>query len=767
MENIPDFSWRIIIDLLKYTDPALYNRIARRMMNYLYKRNIKEVEEVMRKIETSNNYELYSDTQQNQPLPRINQESLEKILGEVFEIADRTLSSQNIVDMIKIWLKQEQSRFLSLASEKRDVSLKEITDAIHRFSRMPNTQKSLSSEERLGIKVALIRRFLSEDLNYINVTKEHTTVADFENILSRTIGPPNGNGKLGGKSAGLFRAWKIIIAAKKDYISLRNVTIPKTWYITSDGIIEFLHFNAMEEMPTVKYRNPSEIRKEHPYIEQLVKNSSLPPEIISGLNFALDDFSDNPLIVRSSSLLEDMQGSAFAGKYKSLFVANQGPKKKRLEDLIDAVLEVYASVFGPDPIEYRKERGLIDFNEEMAIMIQDVVGKKVSNKYFFPAFAGVAFSRNEFRWSPRIKREDGVIRLVSGLGTRAVDRVENDYPLLVSPRQPKIKVNSDFDDILKYSQRNVDVINLKENRFETISFERLVQECGQDFPALSYVASVFKDSYLYTSSGNLFDLTEGQPIITFTKLLDKSPFISEMNDMLHILEDTLGWPVDVEFACDGDVSKIYLLQCRPQSFSAEKMGITVPKDIKKEDILFTANKHIINTGKFEDIEYIVYVDPDGYKSLESYEDLLEIGKIISDLNRKLPKRKFILIGPGRWGSRGDIKLGVRVIYSDINNTSMIIEIARSKQGYVPEPSFGTHFFQDLVEGDIGYLPLYPDEEGIIFKEEFFLNSSNNLSVLLPDEKKYESVVKVLRLSNPLTVVMNSEESLAVGFIIRS
>lgn len=757
--------WKIIIDLLKYTDSSLYNRLARKMMNYLYKRNIKEIEEIMKRIEVSNNYEFYSDSISNQPLPRLNQGSLEIILDAIFEVADKNLSPEQIVNMIRIWLKQEQSRFLSLAAEKRDISLAEITDAILRFLKMPNAQKSLSSEERIGMKVALIRRFLSEDMNYINITKKLTTVADFEDILTHTIGPPGGNGKLGGKAAGLFRASKIIFAAKKDFISLRNISIPKTWYITSDGIIDFLHFNALEEMPTIKYRNPSEIRKEYPYIEQLVKNSSLPPDIISGLNFALDDFGVKPLIVRSSSLLEDMQGSAFAGKYKSLFVANQGSKKKRLEELINAILEVYASVFGPDPIEYRKERGLIDFNEEMAIMIQEVVGKRVCNKYFFPAFAGVAFSYNEFRWSPRIKREDGIIRFVVGLGTRAVDRVGNDYPMLISPGQPKIKVNTDFEDILRYSQKNVDVINLEKNRFETVSFEKLVQECGQDFPSLSYVASVYKESYLYTPIGNLFDLTEGQPVVTFAKLLDKSPFIQEIRDMLNVLEKTLGWPVDIEFACDGDISKIYLLQCRPQSFMLGEPDISIPKNIKEENILFTARKYI-NTGKFENQEYIVYVDPDEYNSLESYEDLLEIGKIISELNSKLPKRKFILMGPGRWGSRGDIKLGVRVIYSDINNTSILIEIAKSKQEYSPELSFGTHFFQDLVEGNIGYLPVYPDEDGIIFNEEFFKNSRNMLTKLLPDKKKFENAVRVIHLDIPLSVLMDSRENYAVCFLER-
>ena len=131
--------------------------------------------------------------------------------------------------------------------------------------------------------------------------------------------------------------------------------------------------------------------------------------------------------MRSSSLLEDRTGAAFSGKYKSLFLGNQGTKQERLAALMDAIAEVYASVFGPDPIEYRAERGLLDVHEEMGILIQEVVGQR-AGRYFLPAWSGVAFSNNEFRWSPRIRREDGLIRLVPGLGTRAVDRVGDDYP---------------------------------------------------------------------------------------------------------------------------------------------------------------------------------------------------------------------------------------------------------------------------------------------------------------------------------------------------
>ena len=223
---------------------------------------------------------------------------------------------------------------------------------------------------------------------------------------------------------------------------------------------ELLHYNNLEEVNEQKYKDLEEIRIEYPNIIRLMKNAEFPPEILKSLSVALDDFGDNPLIVRSSSVLEDQIGAAFSGKYKSLFLANQGTKAKRLEALKGAITEVYASVYGPDPIQYRAERGLLDIHEEMGILIQEVVGFRV-DEYFFPLFSGVAFSNNEYRWSPRINREDGLVRAVPGLGTRAVDRLTDDFPIMICPQQPDIRVNSIPEEVKRYSPRRMDVINLE------------------------------------------------------------------------------------------------------------------------------------------------------------------------------------------------------------------------------------------------------------------------------------------------------------------
>jgi predicted nucleotidyltransferase len=487
-------------------------------------------------------------------------------------------------------------------------------------------------------------------------------------------------------------------------------------------------------------------------------------EIIRGLSIALDDFGETPIIVRSSSLLEDRFGAAFSGKYKSLFLANQGSKKERLNALTDAIAEVYASTFSPDPIAYRSEMGLLDFNEKMGIMIQEVVGTKIGN-YYLPSFAGVAFSNNEFRWSSRIKQKDGLIRMVPGLGTRAVDRISEDYPVLIAPAKADLRVNVTPDEIIRYSPKNIDIINLDTNSLETVEIKWFIEKFGNQIPEIQNIVSVVNGDLIRkpTSLFNI-DFEKDELLVTFEGLLQKTDFIKNINNMLKFLEDKLGTPVDIEFAHDG--SNFYLLQCRPQSYSQNIQPAPIPKDIQENKIAFSANRYISN-GYIQDITHIVYVDPDAYSLLSSISELKNVGYAVGKLNKILPKRQFILMGPGRWGSRGDIKLGVNVTYSDINNCAALIEIAKKKGNYVPELSFGTHFFQDLVEASIHYLPLYPDEKGIIFNEVFFTKSDNMLSELLPEFADLDSVIRVIDVAHSangssLHILMNAELDEAIG-----
>ena len=324
---------------------------------------------------------------------------------------------------------------------------------------------------QVDLRVSLVRRFFTEDLEFINTAKNYIEVSDFYELVPPHHLPP-------GEPREARRQELRAVPGRADRPEVARVRrrarttsrCPRRGTSTSDGVLNFVEYNHLEDVYNRKYLEIDQIRREYPHIVQVFKNSHFSPEIVKGLSVALDDFEDRPLIVRSSSLLEDRIGSAFSGKYKSLFLANQGTKSERLSALMDAIAEVYASIFGPDPIEYRAERGLLDVHEEMGIMIQEVVGTRVG-QYFLPAFAGVAFSNNEFRWSARIKREDGLVRLVPGLGTRAVDRVGDDYPVLVAPGQPGLRVNVTPDEVVRYSPRKIDVINLETRRFETVDLD--------------------------------------------------------------------------------------------------------------------------------------------------------------------------------------------------------------------------------------------------------------------------------------------------------
>jgi len=755
--------WWVIIEFLRKTDQHLLMRISRRMLNYLCWNGIDEAQQLLHRFaaDFTQQAEGFED---NIPLRRKSIEDLLALTEDAFRIAATNLSEGEIVSCIQKWIKDDKSGFLVEAVENQCTSLSDIGQALERYHQLAVQDDELSRSVQIGLRVSLARRFFTEDLEFINIAKNYIEIGDFHELVNHIISPPASHGKLGGKSAGMLLASQIIRKCGEYSDLLAGIKVPKTWYIASDGLMSFVEYNQLEDVYNRKYLEIEQIRREYPHIVQVFKNSRFAPEIMKGLSQALDDLEGKPLIVRSSSLLEDRMGAAFSGKYKSLFLPNIGTKGERLSALIDAIAEVYASLFGPDPIEYRAERNLLDLHEEMGVMIQEVVGTRVG-PYFLPSFAGVAFSNNEFRWSPRIKREDGLLRIVPGLGTRAVDRVGDDYPILVAPGQPGLRVNVTPEEILRYAPRKIDVINLEAQRFETVDAAELFRDYGREYPALAQIASVYDGDGIHRPVGFDWDPASSHTVVTFDGLISSTPFMAMMRALLKLLRERIGSPVDIEFASDG--RNVYLLQCRPQSFSRDAVPSPIPRDLPFERVIFAANKYVSN-GRVPDVTHVVYVDPDQYDRLENLTDLKDVGRVIGRLNKLLPKRQFILMGPGRWGSRGDIKLGVSVTYSDINNTAVLIEIAAKKGNYVPDLSFGTHFFQDLVEAGIRYLPLFPGDPGQVCNDLFLRRAPNILSELLPEYAHLSDVVHVIDVPKAtegliLQVLMNADLDEAVGY----
>ncbi|MDP8210641.1 MAG: PEP/pyruvate-binding domain-containing protein [Candidatus Stygibacter australis] len=751
--------WKTIIELLRHTDSDNYLRIARKLMNYLFWIGRTESQCHPDSIECSTeNIEPEGLLFSNKPIDRQDKETLLEQSKHIFQLAENNLDDVEILLNIQKWLQEDKLNFLTQTLEDMATSLSDIQNALERYFYLNLDKIELSYYTKKNLSVSLILRFFTDQLQFINIAKDFVDINYFRELTRHMIFPANSHGKLGGKSAGIFLAKSITSTMFGNKLHDINICYPNTWYITSNTMHRFLYYNNLEEIIEQKYKEIEQVRSEYANIIQLFKNSYFPPEIIKEFNRAIEDFGDNPIIVRSSSLLEDRVGAVFSGKYKSLFLANQGTRIEKINALADAVAEVYASVFSPDPIEYRRERGLLDFHEEMAIIIQQVVGKKVGD-YFLPAFAGVAFSHNEFRWSPRIKQDDGLIRIVPGLGTRAVDRLSDDYPILIAPGQPDLRVNITPDEVCRYSPHKIDVINLKKNTFETIEIKKLLKEYGDEYPMADKILSFYENGDIRNLNKFQMNFASSDPIVTFHGLNHTSKkYVSLIGDILTLLKRKTDAPVDIEFACDGD--DFYLLQCRAQSSKISEQVAAIPKDVPQDQILFSANRFIAN-GYLPEITHIVYVTPQGYSSLTTLEDMKSVARAVGKINKLLPKRKFILMGPGRWGSRGDIKLGVSVTYSDINNTAVLIEIARKKGHFTSDLSFGTHFFQDLVESNILYLPLYPDEENNVFNNRFLNSAENILPDIAPEFAYLSDTIRVIDIpatcdGKVLKILMNAD-----------
>ena len=756
----PADEWRVVLDFLRRTDPPLVARIGRRMLNHLSWDGNADARDLLRR--TAAALPDSGSAEENRPIDRRYLPPPIDAMREAFEIASRHMPGAEIIGWIERWVKDDKSSFLVDTVQRPHTSLAEIQQALDRYESAAASDVELSDAVKTGLRVSLARRLLTDDVEFVEKAKRFVGVEDYQRILQRAIAPAASHGKLGGKSSGLVLADAIIRSAPELSEAIGPVRIPKTWHITSDGVLSFLDHNELDDVQNHKYLDIEQIRREYPHIVQVFRNSTFPPDLAQGLAVALDDFGNVPLVVRSSSLLEDRIGAAFSGKYNSLFVGNQGTRAERLRGLMEAISEVYASVFGPDPIEYRANRGLLDFHEEMGMMIQEVVGTRVG-PYYLPAFAGVGFSQNEFRWSPRIAREDGLLRLVPGLGTRAVDRVSDDYPVLIAPGKPGLRVNVTAEEIERYAPRKVDVINMESGRFETVSLPELLRNFGREYPIVRQIVSVFEGGIQHPA-GFDWDPAQGHAVVTFEGLLRQTSFITRIRALMGLLQDRLGMPIDIEFASDG--RDFYLLQCRAQSFLADAAPSPIPRDVPPERILFSTRRYVSN-GRLPDLTHIVYVDAEGYSELSTHQDLIDVGRAVGRLNQILPRQQFVLIGPGRWGSRGDIKLGVRVTYSDINNTALLMEVAARRGNYVPEVSFGTHFFQDLVEAGIRYLPLFPGEPNVTFNESFLHQSSNLLGELLPEYAHLTAAVRVVDVPQAtgglvLRVLMNADMEEAMG-----
>lgn len=583
------------------------------------------------------------------------------------------------------------------------------------------------ADKEHSIFMQLSRIMLSKDERMLELVDRYLGLEELLAIHDRMVGI----GFIGGKAVGMLIARAILKKSDSRFGELLETH--DSFYIGSDVFYTFLVRNGVWWLRQ-KQRHPETFLDDIGEAQTKILQGVFINYHMKQFMKIIDYFGESPYIVRSSSLLEDNYGNAFAGKYDSIFCVNQGSRETRLQTLLNAVRAVYASAMSERALRYRHQRGLLDNDEQMALLIMRVSGQSVDNA-FYPHAAGVGFSYNPYVWSRDIDPNAGVIRLVFGLGTRAVDRADDDYTRVVALNQPSKRPESNFDEVCEYSQRKMDYLDLAANKLVSGSFSRLASE-NTDLP-MDLIASP-------AGGGSLASPTTHW-ILTFDHFLNQTPFVNDMKQILQILEKAYDHPVDIEFAVNFMEDRSYrinLLQCRPLQVQGMEQISLPDVEIKPEDRIIEAKGGVVGRSRILDIDRFIYVVPSLYGVLP-VKQRYEIARLIGHINRACAGQSFntMLIGPGRWGTSSP-ELGIPVHFAEIDNVSVVCEIVTMRENLIPDVSLGTHFLNELVEMNMLYLALFPHYAGNEINESFFLDTPNHLTDILPNAHKWQDMIRV-------------------------
>ena len=588
------------------------------------------------------------------------------------------------------------------------------------------------------MKNHLIGLLISREDRIRDLSINYFSLADILKITEREIG----TGFIGGKSVGMLLARKILEkeAENNEYL---GIIMKKHWeshdsfYIGSDIFYTYIVYNGYWAERIKQKTSEGYFTAARELHEKLLAGK-FPEKIREQFIQMLEYFGQSPIIVRSSSLREDNFGNAFAGKYESVFCANQGTPDERCKAFEDALRTVYASTMNEDALSYRRHRGLDNLDEQMAILVQRVSGNHYGN-YFFPHIAGVGNSVNLYVWEKNMDPDAGMLRLVFGLGTRAVDRVSADYARLVPLDKPDKQPPLNYGDEKKFTQHKADILDLLKNSMDEKHLdELLVEDIKTD-----------KNIFFSTDTGEINRLRDlgiysGQrPFIAdFKKLLSRTEFPELARTVLKTLSHAYNYPVDIEFTLnftpEGDY-RFNLLQCRPLQTKGLGKALEIPNP-KIQDILLSTSGGFMGGNVRLSIEYTVYIKPKEYLDL-SEKNKYQVARFVGQINNALKGRSILLLGPGRWGTTTP-SLGIPVHFSELCNMTAICEISCPKAGIVPELSFGSHFFQDIVESDIFYAAIYEGGQDVIFNTDCILEMENLYGRILGVQTPFDSVIHI-------------------------
>ncbi|MCR5701210.1 MAG: PEP/pyruvate-binding domain-containing protein [Lachnospiraceae bacterium] len=558
---------------------------------------------------------------------------------------------------------------------------------------------------------------MTRDSKMREMVKKHFTPEDYFAVRDHMVG----TGMIGGKACGMLLARAIIRNKEPD---INDVLEPHdSFYVGSDLYYTYIVDNNLWDMRIMQRTDEGYFDLAGDFADRLM-SGSFSNEMREQFVRIIEYYGQDPYIIRSSSILEDGFGNAFAGKYESVFCVNRGSLEERISEFENAIKIVYASSMSLSALDYRKRRGLDKRDEQMALLIQRVSGSYYGSAYM-PCAAGVGYSYSPYRIMKDTDPKAGMLRLVMGLGTSAVDRTEGSYPRIVNLDRPEKTSYSSSADKHKFSQGKAEVIDMSAKIMKKLTLE----DIEPDIP--KYLDKILLE-HDYDAESRLREMGRKREVkfISCKGLVANATLMDQMKRMLRCIQDEYEYPIDTEFTINVSENGEYsvdLLQCRPLQVQKGKSGTVIPLNIPTERILLESKGSSMGMSKASRLDIIVYVDPVKYYNMP-YKDKDLVAKLIGKINwhyRDMNKHMMLIV-PGRVGTTSP-ELGVPTAFSDISAYEIICEAEESKAGYNPELSYGSHIFQDLVEAEILYTAVFDNEKTIHFCPDKLENTKDIIS----------------------------------------
>ena len=670
-----------------------------------------------------------------------------QLLLDIYQVNNKTY-----IHPLKVWQRYSPTMFFPhLLQGQEAVCITASSDASELFTNIHRGENRLdywniifnearkvlnfSPGQQEEAKKRLMYMLIGSDSRMFELCDRYFTLKDILVIASREVG----TGFIGGKSVGMLLARKILEMEGKDRFT-PFLEPHDSFYIGSDVFYTYIVQNGWWRL-RAKQKTEDGYYKYASELGEKLLHGEFPKDIQEQFVQILEYFGQSPIIIRSSSLLEDNFGNAFAGKYESVFCVNQGTPEDRYEAFELAVRTVYASTMDEDALNYRMNRGLSWLDEQMAILVQRVSGDQYG-EYFFPHIAGVGNSSNLYVWDESIDMNAGMLRLVFGLGTRAVDRTDGDYVKVVCLDDPLRNPPINYEDQNKFSQHKADILSFTDNELVTRDLDEIqmldLKTDKKLFMTPDYRTAAHMRELGYMNSTPPY-------LLDFKKLFTDTKITSVMREMLALLSKAYDYPVDIEFTANlnkDNLYKINLLQCRPLQTKGLGNTVKIPELTNDKDCFFSGKGNFMGGSVRLSIDFVVFIPGNTYLELNE-QGKYGVARQIGLINKELKGKNVMLAGPGRWGSTTP-SLGIPVHFTELCNMTVICEYSSRKAGFMPELSYGSHFFQDIVEAGIFYVAIFDEQKEVIFNPDRILKEENMLTTILPESNQFSDVIHIAK-----------------------